>query len=104
MNGRLGGTAQRLTSGENATAHDLWRTPVKAPVRLRMRNREDVEKVAHLEQGRSRSDPPGSRVNLSCERHRDVCRRRRALRITETELKLIAAAANMGDSNQPVQG
>jgi hypothetical protein len=29
---------------------------------------------------------------------------RNALPITETELKLMAKAANMGDNNQPVKG
>ena len=31
-------------------------------------------------------------------------RKRSALTITDTELKLIAAAASIGDSSQPVQG
>lgn len=36
--------------------------------------------------------------------HSSTRRSRRALAITETELKLIAAAAIIGESSQPVQG
>jgi hypothetical protein len=43
-------------------------------------------------------------IHLSHNNHNFALRRRRALAITETELKLIAAAAKMGLSSRPKNG
>jgi len=47
---------------------------------------------------------PRSFLNLAAKNYKFAFRKRRALAITETELRLIAALASMGLSSQPKKG
>ena len=61
-----------------------------------------IQPTANRSQDNQDGDAPESRKLLA--RHNAIRRNRRALLITETELKLIAAAAMIGDNSKPKTG
>src|SRR4029079_4543321 len=90
------GTAQRLAELGVMPVEAVFEMPVCSVGHIQVINRSFEYALSPLP-GRERSihgSPP----------YTSILRRRRALAITETELKLIAAAAIIGLSNKPKNG
>ena len=79
------GLEQQVPEGRRSANEDLC---------ARVRRRESLRAVR-----RGTADRPGGPGG-----HSRAVRKRNALVITETELRLIASAAIIGDSSQPVKG